>query len=43
MAADLVILDREVDWSDPDDILAIGVDSVLIDGRVVHGDVGRPA
>jgi predicted amidohydrolase YtcJ len=43
MAADLVILDREVDWNDPDDILAIGVDSVLIDGRVVHGDVGRPA
>jgi predicted amidohydrolase YtcJ len=43
MAADLVILDREVDWSDPDDILAIGVDSVLIDGRVVHGDVGRSA
>jgi predicted amidohydrolase YtcJ len=43
MAADLAILDREVDWGDPDDILAIGVDSVLIDGRVVHGELGRLA
>ncbi len=43
MAADLAILDREVDWSDPDDILAIEVDSVLIDGRVVHGALGRLA
>ena len=41
MAADLVILDRAVDWSDPDDILAIDVDAVLIDGTVVHGSLGR--
>lgn len=41
MAADLVILDRAVNWSDPDDILAIDVDAVLIDGTVVHGSLGR--
>ncbi|MFM8515467.1 MAG: amidohydrolase [Actinomycetota bacterium] len=43
MAADLVVLDRAVDWTDPDDILAIGVDSVLIDGRVACGELGRLA
>ena len=41
MAADLVILDSQVDWSDPQAVLQAQVDTVLIDGVVVHGDLGR--
>ncbi len=42
MAADLVVLDHDVDWTDPDDILQVEVDAVLIDGTTVHGNLGRP-
>lgn len=41
MAADLVVLDRTVNWADPDDILRTEVDAVLVDGTVVHGSMGR--
>ena len=41
MAADLVVLDRQVDWSDAQAVLAAQVETVLIDGTVVHGDLGR--
>lgn len=43
MAADLVILDRTVDWADPQAVLDAQVDTVLIDGDVVHGELGRLA
>ncbi|MFM7144935.1 MAG: amidohydrolase family protein, partial [Actinomycetales bacterium] len=41
MAADLVILDRQVDWSDAQAVLAAQVETELIDGAVVHGELGR--
>lgn len=38
MAADLVVLDRAVDWNDADAILGVEPTAVLIDGVLVHGD-----
>ena len=38
MAADFIMMDSEVDWSDPWSLAGISVASTYIEGRCVHGN-----
>lgn len=40
-AADVVVLDRAVDWSDPWSLTDTAVRGTVVDGNVVFGDLGR--
>lgn len=42
-AADLVVLDDDIDWQDPDAVCRARASATLIDGEVVYGELGGAA